>query len=162
MKRQYRNLLNQIIDQHQVRFICEEANPCLHYVGQEVSVSRGLPRDWKNIDMPEDVRKQFGIYEEQMNRAEEPRLGKIKSYVGDDGYYSDYKNDTHVFVPRVPSDAIREEYMVERAIAEAGDANSILVLCGHLHAPEVANRFAQAGHTVSLEMLHNYPWYSPI
>jgi hypothetical protein len=162
MKQQYRDLLNRIIDEHHVQFLCEEANPCLHYVGQEVSVSRGLPHEWKNIDMPQEVREQLGIHEEQSNRAPEPRLGKIKSHIGDDGYYSDYKDDSHVFVPRVPSDAVREQYMFERALEGAGNANSILVLCGHLHAPEVAKRFTQAGHAVTLDMLHNYDWYSPI
>jgi hypothetical protein len=160
MKREYRDLLTSVVGQHGVQFICEEANDMYQYVGQQITASRGLPREWKNIDMPQEVREQRGIAGEQNHRPVEPRLGIIQSHVGDDGYYERRENGEGRFYQRVPSDAVREDYMVERAIEGAGNANSILVVCGHMHAPALAHRFTQAGHTATVDMLHNYGWYS--
>jgi hypothetical protein len=160
MKREYRDLLTRIVDVHGVQFICEEASPIYTYVGEEITASRGLTRPWRNIDMPQAIREQRRIAEEQNHRLVEPRLGTIKSHVGDDGYYEGRRNGRYRVYQRVPSDAVREEYMYERAIEGAGNANSILVICGHMHAPELEKRFKNAGHTVTIDMLHNYGWYS--
>lgn len=63
---------------------------------------------------------------------------------------------------RVPSDDLREEYTTQRAFEGAGNAESILLLCGSMHARELAKRFADAGNNVGVDFLHNYGWYSPL
>jgi hypothetical protein len=58
-----------------------------------------------------------------------------------EGYVRDVGNGCLELEPRLPSDAIREEYMFERVLNEAGDAQSVVVICGILHSHELAKRF---------------------
>lgn len=102
MKHEYRNILNQLVEQRGAHFIGEEANPAVEYVGRQIAVSRNLPRGWRNIDMLSEVRQELGIDHEQNNRLVEDRLGAIQSYLGDDGYYEDRGNGWHRFYARVP------------------------------------------------------------
>lgn len=53
----------------------------------------------------------------------------------------------------------REEYMVTKAMAEAGDAESAIVICGRMHVQALAERFSEAGHTVETTDLQDQPWY---
>jgi hypothetical protein len=61
---------------------------------------------------------------------------------------------------RVLSDGIREEYMLWCALTKAGEARSILILCGSSHADELRQRFEKLGHQVTLDSLCNRSWYS--
>jgi hypothetical protein len=58
----------------------------------------------------------------------------------------------------LPSDAIREEYMVWRTTTEARKVNAanILILCGSIHAEEMAKRFLRDGHQVETDYLCQY------
>ena len=78
-----------------MQFIGEEANPDYEYVGKQITQSRGLAREWRNIDMPKQVREEAGINKEQSNRKPEPRLGAIQSHLEDDGYYEDRRDGWH-------------------------------------------------------------------
>lgn len=53
----------------------------------------------------------------------------------------------------------REEYMADKTISEAGEAESVMVVCGWSHMQEFAERFQNAGHTVEMTDLRNQPWY---
>ncbi len=162
MKHEYRNLLNQLVEQRGVQFIGEEASPAVECVGRQIAVIRNLPREWRNIEMPPEMRQELGIDHEQNNRLVEDRLGGIQSYLGDDGYYENRRNGWHRFYARVPSDDIREDYMTQRALEGAGNAESVLLLCGSMHVGELRKRFVGAGHNVAVDFLHNYGWYSPV
>jgi hypothetical protein len=53
----------------------------------------------------------------------------------------------------------REEYMAAKTIAEAGDADSVMVVCGWSHTQPLADRFESMGHKVETADLRNEPWY---
>lgn len=67
--------------------------------------------------------------------------------------------------PDIPSSARerwnreREEYMGEKTIAEAGEAESVMLVCGWGHMQAFADRFENVGHTVEMTDLRNQPWY---
>jgi len=111
--------------------------------------------------MQEQIRKDMGIYEEQMNRVPVQQAGKVETHYEPGGFYLDLKNGSHLFCPRVPSDAIREQYMFERAVEGSGEASSILVLCGNFHVQELARRFSARQDSVTVDAVYNYGWYDP-
>jgi|ERR1035437_10031379 hypothetical protein len=53
----------------------------------------------------------------------------------------------------------REEYMCAKALAEAGDADSILIICGRAHTEVVAAILRQLDHNVEQVDLRDQPWY---
>ena len=53
----------------------------------------------------------------------------------------------------------REEYMAAKAIAEAGEADSMTVVCGWSHTQPLAERFQNAGYTIETADLRSQPWY---
>jgi hypothetical protein len=53
----------------------------------------------------------------------------------------------------------REEYMAAKAIKEAGEAESLLVICGRMHVQPLAERFSKDGHTVDTSDLQDHSWY---
>ena len=53
----------------------------------------------------------------------------------------------------------REEFMCTKALGEAGDADSILIICGRVHAEEIAAELQQLDHDVEQADLQNQAWY---
>ena len=53
----------------------------------------------------------------------------------------------------------REEYMCAKAVAEAADAQSIIVICGRNHGAALASRFRGAGHQVDEADIQSETWY---
>lgn len=53
----------------------------------------------------------------------------------------------------------REEFMCAKALTEAGNVDSILIICGRFHAEEIAANFGRLGHNVELLDLRNQSWY---
>lgn len=166
MKAAYRELLTRLIERHAVEFVCEEACSEFETVGQQLSKELKLRFEWKNIDMPKDVRIKAGIDEEQMGRGEPDREeGVIESHFTEDGsLYLDMKDGkTHKFYRRVPSDAVKEDYFFQQAIKGAGHARSVLLVCGNLHFEEMAEKFRAAKHAVTTDALFKpeHGWYRP-
>lgn len=158
----YRDLLVSLVKQHGVQFICEEALPEWNTFGKRVAIELNL-REWKSVDMPREERERVGIDTEQNSREAELREGAVATHFGADGsLYLDYRDGSkHEFIRRISSDAIKEEYFFKRAIKEATDAQSILLVCGQLHFEEVAKKFRAAGHTVTTDALYTKDWYYP-
>jgi hypothetical protein len=50
--------------------------------------------------------------------------------------------------------------MAAKAIAEAGEADSVMVICGWEHMHALGERFQNVGHTAEMIDLRNQPWYS--
>jgi hypothetical protein len=161
MKIAYRNLLTALVAKHGVQFICEEADPDYETVAAQLTLSLNLPFPWKSIDMPEEARSAAGIYEEQKKRVEVTLPGTVNTHNAADGFYLDLKNGRHRFSARVASDAVREDYMVERAVEYAGEARSLMVLCGNFHVEELARRFRAHCDNVTTDALYKYDWYDP-
>jgi hypothetical protein len=53
----------------------------------------------------------------------------------------------------------REDYMATQTIVQAGEADSVMVVCGWSHTQPLAERFQNAGHTVETADLRSQPWY---
>jgi hypothetical protein len=53
----------------------------------------------------------------------------------------------------------REEHMAKRVHAENGKADSVIAICGRVHAEAIADRLSQLGHTVDILDLRSQPWY---
>jgi hypothetical protein len=66
--------------------------------------------------MPEEAKKEAGIYEEQMNHFQDVRPGRTETHSADDGFSQDLKNGLYSLTARVPSDTGREECIVEWAV----------------------------------------------
>jgi hypothetical protein len=152
LKQKLEQILRRKVKERGVEFIGEEAD----FDSETIAERLGLP--WANIDMPKAERESRGIAEEQKRRI------RVPSYLGSDartgltteGYQRDVGSGWVELEPRLPSDTIREEYMFERVIKEAGDAQSITVICGILHSEELAKRFRRSGtNKVEVE-----PWPS--
>jgi len=152
LKQQFEELLKRRIRERGVQFIGEETAYDIDTTAQELGLS------WANIDMPKAERKKRGIAEEQRRR------NRIPSYLGDDattkltaeGYQRDVGDGWVELEPRLPSDSIREDYMFDRVLGEAGYAQSIVVICGILHSEELAKRFRRnSANKVEVE-----PWPS--
>jgi hypothetical protein len=68
----------------------------------------------------------------------------------DDEAFSSIREEqkNHPAAARLPSDDRRDDFMVKRTIAEAGDATSVLVMCGWAHLEPLAARFLKTCHDV--------------
>jgi len=53
----------------------------------------------------------------------------------------------------------REDHMVASVLAEDGKVESVLVICGRLHAEAIAARLVQSGHHVKMADLRDEDWY---
>lgn len=53
----------------------------------------------------------------------------------------------------------REDYMAAKAVKEAGDADSLIVICGRMHMTPLAERFKKVADTIKLVDLQDQPWY---
>jgi hypothetical protein len=157
----YRELLTSKIQQNGIQFIGEEAPPVRQTVGSHLTVELALPRPWRNIDMPEQARKDAGIFEEQMERVPVHQPGTVQTHFDPGGFYLDLRNGSHLFCPRVASDAVRENYMFARALEGAGEASSIMILCGNFHVEELASRFRARQDNVTTDAVFNHGWYDP-
>jgi hypothetical protein len=133
-RQEFEKLLNRLVDKRKVEFIGEEEYPERPTIARRIAKSLTGVR-CESIEMSKQERHARGIQEEQNNRPRCPET-------------------------RVPSDEIREKFMVQRTIALARDAHSVLILCGRLHTESLANKFLKAGHHVETGDLGNYDWYS--
>lgn len=145
-----KRLIMKRVNERGIKFVGEEIGftdevgaESVETIAQQVAVSQAGV-SWKNIHISKAAEKALGITEEQESR-------ESKSLEMLDGVPA-YKER------RLPSDAIREEYMVWRATAGARkvDAENILILCGSLHAEEMAKRFRRDGHQVETDYLCQY------
>jgi hypothetical protein len=161
MKAAYKALLTSKIQENGIQFDGEEAPPGGQTVAHSLTAELALPRPWRNIDMPEQARKDACIYEAQMQRVPVHQPGAVQTHFDAAGFYLDLKNGSHLFCPRVPSDAVREDYMIARALEGAGEASRIMILCGNFHVKGLAERFGIHGDNVTTDAVYNYGWYDP-
>jgi hypothetical protein len=161
MKAAYRALLTSKIQENGIQFIGEEAPPAGQTVGQRLTVELALPFPWRNIDMPKQARRDAGIYDEQRERVPVRQLGIVQTHFAPGGFYLDLKNGSHEFCPRVPSDAVREDFMFARTLEGAADVGNIMVLCGNFHIEALAERFRAHKDSVTMDAVYNYGWYDP-
>ncbi len=132
-KDKFRELLRKRIAERAVQFIAEETKHGEPSIAHELYASEGCR--YANIEMHPDERAERKI---------------PNNYEIDPNVPQEQKTQFH---------QQREEYMFEKAIAEAGDAESIIVICGRSHTPALASRFRDAGHRVEEADIQDEPWY---
>ncbi len=49
--------------------------------------------------------------------------------------------------------------MFDRVICGAGNAESVLVLCGYNHLIQLKEKFLEAGYDVDCDALYKYEWF---
>jgi len=70
----------------------------------------------------------------------------------EEGYQRNVGDGWVELEPRLPSDVAREQFMFDRVQEHAGDAHSILVICGIIHSEKLAERFRGFGAHVEVEI----------
>lgn len=133
-KEKFGQLLREQIHKRGIQFVGEEARHADDTVAQRVCQQEGCRRA-ENIDMTPEERKARNIppgYNEDVNlpNAEKDRCNKE-----------------------------REAHMVGKAQAEVGNAESIALICGRLHADAIVDQLSQAGHCVDKLDLQDQQWY---
>jgi hypothetical protein len=132
-KDQFRELVRRRIAERGVQFIGEEAKHGEGAIVKEICDSDGCR--YANIEMHPDERATRRIpnnYEANPNMSAEQK----------EAFHQE-----------------REEYMFGRAVAEAANAESIIVICGRYHTPGLARRFRAAGHQVDEADIQSESWY---
>jgi hypothetical protein len=148
LKTEFGALLKHRIEERGVQFIGEEAKFGIRTIAQLLGPRR------ENIDMPVEERGARGIAEDQRRRTHEPRyLGEdARTQLIEDCYQKEVGDGWVLRTHRVPSDEIREQYMFDRVMQEAKDAERVLIICGILHSRQLAERFRQKpGNVVEIE-----------
>ena len=56
----------------------------------------------------------------------------------------------------------REQYMVEQASKNVGNAQNVLIICGFKHAKNLSELFQQAGYEVKTRYVRDERWYKEI
>jgi hypothetical protein len=144
----FEKLVRALIAERGITFIGDETFQERFPIAKEVADS--LHIDWERIEMTTKARKELDIEDEQLHERHQPM--DMESW-----------SSNAVFVParRVPSDSIREEYMVWRAVkkAEEARAENLLILCGFQHADRLQVIFQRENHQVTMGSLCDYPWY---
>lgn len=154
-RQEYVRLLQRLIGTHVIDLICEEISPGQHTLASETKPSHVR---WAPIVMSDEEKQQVGV---PKRACVEPR------YLGDDAKTEllpdDYQQDlVHGWVQierRDPTDADRDAYMFERTLQQAGDAKSILVICGFNHLDQLAQKFKDHQDRVEKDALFHYPWF---
>lgn len=131
-KDHFRELLRKKIAERGVQFIGEETKHGEPAIAHEVANSER--RRYANIEMHPDVRAGRGIP-------------------------ANYENNPNVSAQMAQFNQQREDYMFEKAVAEAADAESIMVICGRYHSQALANKFRAAGHQVDEADIQGENWY---
>jgi len=131
-KDQFRQLLLNRITERKAQFIGEETKHGEPSIAEEVSRSRCRYANIEICPKEREKRKIPANYENNSNFTDEQRT---------------------LFNQQ------REEYMFTKAVAEAGQVESIIVICGRFHASALATRFRVMGHQVEIADIQNESWY---
>jgi hypothetical protein len=126
-------LLRREIPARNVQFISEEAPPLYETIAQRLGNEHDPQMPPKNIYMNDDERREAGIYDALKNRPT----------------HAEQKGDEWVEIEhRIPEDDIREDFFVTETLQAAGNAESIIILCGDMHVHAVKKKLERYGHRV--------------
>jgi hypothetical protein len=133
-KRQYEEMLDRVIKGRGVQFIGEEAKHGTGSIAHQIARRQG--REYANIEMEPAERQAKGI---------PPAYPDEESSLPPEEINRRHK--------------IRESHMFDKTIKQAGSAESVLILCGRIHADALAQLFKEAGHTVETYDVNKEGWY---
>jgi hypothetical protein len=90
--------------------------------------------EFREIDMPLDVRRANGIPDDYEQRGDEE---KLRGYL------------------------VREQHMFAKAVENLTADTNLLVVCGTEHMQRIADTFSQAGHEVVIRNVATESWFDP-
>jgi hypothetical protein len=132
-KDRFRDLVQRRITERKVQFVGEEARHGEAAIAKEVCDAERCRYANIEINLDERARRNIPV---------------------------DYESDPKMSVEQKEAfHQQREEYMFGRAVAEAADADHIIVICGRYHTPGLARRFRATGHQVHEADIQSEPWY---
>lgn len=155
-KLEYRKLLSRLVAERSVEFIGEEQSPGHPTIAGELANSLGIR--WKPIDMSESEKENRGVAK-KWSRVPRYLGAEARTCLTEEGYQRDLGNGWVEIEPRHESDKMRDEFMFNRVICDAGNAKSVLVLCGYNHLMQLKQKFLEAAHGVDCDALYKYEWF---
>jgi hypothetical protein len=135
-KQAFRAVMTRLVGVAMVDLICEESDPSHLSLAQEFAYSQDPRIPWKNIIMSAQERLEAGVYDPLLHReshvVEEPPGS---------GYFRAVDH-------RIPEDDVREQFFSRESIQAgvAHHANTVLVLCGDMHADALQLKLETEGH----------------
>lgn len=127
------SLVREAIESRQVKFIGEESKHGLETVAKQLADQQEIR--WVNIDMTDDEARAAGIADASA-RNEKRRC---------------FDEDTVTFKEcRIPEDEIRERFFIDKINEESGNADSVLIVCGHGHVEALRAKFGERGEQVEV------------
>lgn len=130
------NLLQKKVAERNVQFIGEESLPQGPTIAQRLAKTRDPQIPWDNMDMTDEERKLAGIHDALRNRP----------------IHKEKRGEEMVLIEhRIAEDDIREDFMVSKALLNAGNSESILILCGDMHVHALKQKFQARGHSVDTD-----------
>ena len=127
------SLLRREIAARNVRVIAEEAEPRYQTIAQNLANASNSQISWKNIGMNEDERNRAGILDALRNRPT----------------HNEQRDNQEVEIEhRIPEDDIYEDFMVAETLQGAGEAESLMILCGDMHVQALKEKLKMHGHRV--------------
>ncbi len=132
-KERFGQLLREHVRERGVQFVGEETRYGEISIAQTVCGQEGCRH--ANIDMTSEERRRRNI---------------------PPGYYEDADLPE---AEKTSCNQEREEYMSNRVLAEAGEAESVLVICGRLHTEAVAAHLRKLGQAAEITDLRAQSWY---
>jgi hypothetical protein len=145
LKERLRAILEERLGRGTVETIFEESSPAKPSIAQELAAASGIP--WHNICMTTEERVAAGIYDALRNRQSSP----------------DWDDMTCSIESRIPEDAVREAYFVQRIEAGASPNQTTLILLGDMHVQKVADALTRQEHQVELvqDLISKKRWMDP-
>jgi len=136
-KERFEDFIRQQVAENKPDFIGEEA------LQNADTIAKSLGFEWANIDMPVPIRDSLGIGDEQRNRPCYPKYvgDEAKSQLTEKGYEKLSTDGWVTVQTRVPSDAVREQYMFDKVLEKSKGAQSIMIICGIAHSQALAKPF---------------------
>jgi hypothetical protein len=131
-KDKFRQLLRRTIAEKKAQFLGEETKHKEPSIAEEVCGQGCL---YANIEMDPDERARQDIP-------------------------ANYEND-----PAIPAsekarfNELRENHMFREAMTKAGNADSIIIICGRNHSPTLADKFRAVNCNVEVSDIQNESWY---
>jgi hypothetical protein len=132
-KERFADFLREKMIENEVEIVAEEARHGHETVTERVCESRGCRR--VNVEMTVEERIERNI---------------------PGGYNEDPEFPA---ADRERCNREREDYMAAKALAEAKDAASMMVICGSRHVEALIQRFQAKGHKITTVQLQDLPWY---
>jgi hypothetical protein len=131
----FRNFVKRNIAAFKPDLLCEETDPRALSIAQWEAFYHTPSIAWRNINMSPQERLEAGIWQAYIDRP----------------FSADFQNSTVIY-HRIPEDGIREEFFkseILKAASEIG-AQSVLVMCGAMHAEPLKLKLEGQGREVEI------------